>query len=135
MYRNCHGFPDKHAALPGQNRDRRSAWHAPGPARRAGPSTMPSTSLSIIKFMKRLSAVCLTLTVAVGAYGIDRRFTMLLLPPFMMYWGEDGQWLELPIVKILLAPFQGGNIWVQRIVLAGAGIAAAMLLDQLMGGG
>ena len=96
---------------------------------------MPSTTLSIIKFMKRLSAVCLTLTVAVGAYGIDRRFTMLLLPPFMMYWGEDGQWLDLPIVKILLAPFRGGNIWVQRIVLAGAGIAAAMLLDQLMGGG
>lgn len=44
-----------------------------------------STALTIIRVFKWLSALGLLLTVAIGAAMIDRRFTMLLLPPFFMH--------------------------------------------------
>ena len=44
-----------------------------------------TTTLTIIRVFKWLSALGLLLTVAIGAAMIDRRFTMLLLPPFFMH--------------------------------------------------
>ena len=43
-----------------------------------------STALTIIRVLKWLSTLGLLLTVAIGAAVIDRRVTMLLLPPFFM---------------------------------------------------
>ena len=44
-----------------------------------------STALTIIRVLKWLSTLGLLLTVAIGAAVIDRRVTMLLLPPFFMH--------------------------------------------------
>jgi hypothetical protein len=43
-----------------------------------------STALTIIRVLKWLSTLALVLTAAAGAALIDRRFTMLMLPPFFM---------------------------------------------------
>jgi hypothetical protein len=44
-----------------------------------------STALTIIRVFKWLSTLGLLLTVAIGAAVVDRRITMLLLPPFFMH--------------------------------------------------
>lgn len=47
-------------------------------------SAMP-TALTIIRVLKWLSTLALVLTAAAGAALLDRRFTMLMLPPFFMH--------------------------------------------------
>jgi len=44
-----------------------------------------STALTIIRVLKWLSTLALVLTAAAGAALLDRRFTMLMLPPFFMH--------------------------------------------------
>ena len=43
------------------------------------------TALTIIRVLKWLSTLALVLTAAAGAALLDRRFTMLVLPPFFMH--------------------------------------------------
>ena len=42
-------------------------------------------ALTIIRVLKWLSTLALVLTAVVGAAFLDRRFTMLMLPPFFMH--------------------------------------------------
>jgi len=44
-----------------------------------------STALTIIRVLKWLSTLALVVTAAIGAALLDRRFTMLMLPPFFMH--------------------------------------------------
>ena len=44
-----------------------------------------STALTIIRVLKWLSTLALVVTAAAGAALLDRRFTMLVLPPFFMH--------------------------------------------------
>ena len=43
------------------------------------------TALTIIRVLKWLSTLALVATAAFGAAFLDRRFTMLMLPPFFLH--------------------------------------------------
>ena len=65
-------------------------WRARHAKRRVGNPTgssriAMSTALTIIRVLKWLSTLALVLTAAAGAALLDRRFTMLMLPPFFMH--------------------------------------------------
>ena len=67
---------------------------------------MPS-ALSIIRVLKWICTLGLLLTVAVGAAVIDRRVTMLLLPPFFMYWGQTDSFAPRSLLKVPSVSRQG----------------------------
>ena len=83
--------------------------------------------MGALSSMRNLSAAILLLIVLRGAITIDGRFTMLLMPPFLMYYSSHTpDWVEhLPMVHWLnkqnegLIDFMG--FWPSRIFLAAGG--------------
>ena len=92
-----------------------------------------SGALALIRLLKQISTLCLFLTVAYGTYAFDRRFTMLLIPPYLLYLGQSGfDFSELPVIKLILRPFQQNGTWTNRIFLMAGGVACAGLMDRLL---
>ena len=63
---------------------------------------------------------------------------MLLVPPFILYWGEysGGGFLsamsELPIVRMVSAPFNTQSVS-GKFFMAALGLVAGLLLNEFMG--
>ena len=62
-----------------------SPWSAVLAILRVQAASAMSTALTIIRVLKWLSTLALIVTAAIGAALLDRRFTMLMLPPFFMH--------------------------------------------------
>jgi len=89
--------------------------------------------IAVIRVAKMACIAGLLFTVAIGTAYFDRRFTMLLVPPFLVYWGttHGDSLLELPIFRLLKAPLQS-NSWNSRIFLAAAGVTCAYVIELLL---
>ena len=95
--------------------------------------------MSIIGQLRNVSAVLLVLVVARGAFFVDPRFTILLLPPFLAYYSTQhpGWFYELPIINLVSGLFD--NITQQfgqtaaRFCFVVAGLAAGGLLGDAFG--
>tara|TARA_B110001452_G_C14844209_1_gene294837 strand:- start:93 stop:392 length:300 start_codon:yes stop_codon:yes gene_type:complete len=91
-----------------------------------------SIALTIIRTLKWISTLCLVGTVVLGTYAIDRRFTILLLPPFLMFWGQTRSFADIPIFKVLMLPLKNKPMFFQNGMLAVAGIGTAYALDLML---
>ena len=95
--------------------------------------------MSIIGQLRNVSAVLLVLVVARGAYVVDPRFTVLLLPPFLVYYSihHPGWFHELPIISAVMGVYN--NIvrsygeWAARFAFVVAGLAVGSLIGDTSG--
>lgn len=87
---------------------------------------------------RNVSALILVLIVARGAFLIDPRFTVLLLPPFLVYYTQEhpGWYNELPVVRYIANMF--GNIqstfgdWGFRLFMVIAGLLGGYFFSRMM---
>lgn len=91
-----------------------------------------SVALTIIRTLKWISTLGLVVTVALGTYAVDRRFTILLLPPFLMFWGQTRSFAEIPVLKLLVVLMKNKSATFQRVVLALAGVGTAYAMDLML---
>ena len=91
----------------------------------------------MIGALRNISAILLVIIVVRGVLLYDSRFTILLLPPFLLWYTREtpGWFLELPVVS-LVAPVvdnmsRSFGVWPVRILFAAAGVVAGLY----MGGG
>jgi len=75
-----------------------------------------------------MSTFGLIVTVALGAYLIDKRFTMLLVPPYMVYWSTENDLSQIPILRFV-------NSWWAKLPLALMGLACGFAMHYLIEGG
>ena len=83
----------------------------------------------IITQMRRLCVLVLVCYVAYGTAMYDQRFTILLLPPFLMYWLDDLKEEDLDSIWMLRLLRRMGK-WQWRAFLMGAGLAAGYGLSK-----
>merc|ERR1712113_257568 len=94
---------------------------------------LPKMQLSdAIIWCRRLSVLFLVVTVAYGTAFVDHRFTVLFVPPFIMYWAHYEDFMQLPIMRLLSLPFNSDS-WRSRLSLAAAGGIIGIAVNYLIG--
>ena len=102
------------------------------------PALSEATKMAWVTSARNVSALILVLIVARGAFLIDPRFTVLLLPPFLVYYTQEhpGWYNELPVVRYIANMF--GNIqstfgdWGFRLFMVIAGLLGGYFFSRMM---
>jgi hypothetical protein len=88
--------------------------------------------MGMITVLKYISWACLFACTSLGAYLYDPRWTILLLPPFIMHWFRDNSvedLMTLPVIRLLTFPLRALGLSDYRPLLAFAGIAGGMAVN------
>jgi len=89
--------------------------------------------MALITWIRRISVLLLVLLVGFGTIYVDRRCTVLLVPPFVAYWSTygDNSFMDLPVMRLLSAPFRGESVR-SRMLLAVAGGFAGLAITYFI---
>ena len=100
------------------------------------------TLLNVITTLKWISTFALVVVVAIGTWQVDKRFTMLLLPPAAFYMSFDtgegsvlGYVSQIPAVMMVRKIFDNLGPTGQKIFLATSGVLTSLFLfnpDEFM---
>ena len=94
---------------------------------------------TVVSYGKTISMISLVLFANYCAYFYDKRFTMLLVPPFLLQWAKDydensmvAAILEIPIFAMIRKIFAGMGEWNQKLLLMSAGVASAYYMLRIL---
>ena len=97
-------------------------------------------SMSIVTHARNLSVVLLCICVLRGVILYDRRFTILLMPPFLLYYSQNtpGWFTQLPLVQyanqMKIHTENAYGAWPFRIFMVSAGLYLGANVGEVFGG-
>ena len=94
---------------------------------------------TVVSVGKTTSMIALVIFCNYCAYFYDKRFTMLLVPPFLLQWANGfdensmvGAIMQIPIFAFARKIFLGMGDWTQKSFLMSAGVFSAYIMFQIL---